>query len=177
MIPSQAPHQQQQEQWTPALSAMILPEDDEANEIQNNASASPTREGQDGNDVDDENDYSLPSPTTPNHANHCNDGFFDLPCSPQELKRQKRKFVVFARILVEHLQRVNPALCERCRDVMRDCSRRTRRREPGYESCVLSVRARLQPIVPRHHWQEAGRYLKRFLLRRVTLPVISQDGS
>ena len=91
--------------------------------------------------------------------------FFKFPCNPRELKIQKRKFMVFIRVLVGYLGQKDPALCQRVHTVVRDCSRRNRRREPGYESCVISIHRRLRETVSYHHWTRAENYLRYFVHR------------
>eukprot|EP00527_Entomoneis_sp_CCMP2396_P007197 CAMPEP_0198146138 /NCGR_PEP_ID=MMETSP1443-20131203/27625_1 /TAXON_ID=186043 /ORGANISM="Entomoneis sp., Strain CCMP2396" /LENGTH=151 /DNA_ID=CAMNT_0043809989 /DNA_START=64 /DNA_END=519 /DNA_ORIENTATION=+ len=92
--------------------------------------------------------------------------FFKFPCNPQDMRIQKRKFLVFVRVLVGYLDRKDPSLCQRVHSAVRDCSKRNRRREPGYESCVISIHGRLREMVTYHHWMRAGEYLRAFIRRQ-----------
>ena len=60
---------------------------------------------------------------------------------------------------------------------MRDCSRRSRQGEVGYESCAISVHDRLRGFVDDEYWLQAEKYLHMFLLRKAKRPIISTDGA
>lgn len=72
-----------------------------------------------------------------------------------ELKRQKQRFVLFTQNLIKILKVQDPALHERVGAVIKDCTARNKRQEPGYESVTVSMQRHLREIVNDNYWKQA----------------------
>jgi hypothetical protein len=78
-------------------------------------------------------------------------------------KRQKEKFLMFARVLMKYLEQKDPAMHLQAKAIIKDCSERNKRREKGYESVTTSMRLRLHQVVGEAYWKRAESYLAHFL--------------
>ena len=96
------------------------------------------------------------------------------PCTPtssnearraarREQRRDKDRFLVFTRVLVKYLEQTDEALHYEVREVIRDCTERKSRNEPGYESVTTVLKRRIQEIVDEDTWNRAEMYLDRFM--------------
>jgi hypothetical protein len=72
-----------------------------------------------------------------------------------ELKKQKQRFVLFTQNLIKILKIQDPGLHERVGAVIKDCTARNKRQEPGYESVTVSMQRRLREIVNDNYWKQA----------------------
>lgn len=81
----------------------------------------------------------------------------------RETRREKDRFIVFTRVLVKYLEQTNPVLHGEVREIIRDCTERKDRKEPGYESITLAMKKRIRDVVSDACWNRAELYCERFL--------------
>ena len=66
----------------------------------------------------------------------------------QEIKRQERKFLMFARVLIKILEQNDTRMHAQAKTVIEDCDKRHKRQEPGYENGVMeSMPHRLKELL------------------------------
>jgi hypothetical protein len=78
-----------------------------------------------------------------------------------EKKKQKRRFLVFTKILMKFLERRDPSVHSKAQHVIRDCDEKKKLQHPGYESLTESVRTPLKEVVGPSYWKQARGYLKK----------------
>jgi len=81
-----------------------------------------------------------------------------------EKKYQKRRFMIFTKLLMKFLERKDPTVFGEARAVIQDCEQKKRRGEVG--SVTESVRHPLKQVVGCNYWKQARNYL-----RKATNPV------
>jgi hypothetical protein len=56
------------------------------------------------------------------------------------LKKEKEKFLIFIRVLIKYLEQNDPLLHLEVKAIVKECTQRSRNREPGYESVTGKYR-------------------------------------
>ena len=88
---------------------------------------------------------------------------------PQEQKR----FALFIKILLRYLgQTKNPALRLHAKDVVADCTRRSRRGELEYKPLQRAVEDRLRMAIGMEHWTRALSCFDKYCARKGLLPLV-----
>jgi hypothetical protein len=74
-------------------------------------------------------------------------------------RREEEKFDLFTKFLMKYLQQKDPAMHAQVTVIMKDCAKRNKRQEPGYESLTASMKKRLKEEVGENYWKQANFYL------------------
>lgn len=80
-----------------------------------------------------------------------------------ETRREKDRFIVFTRVLVKYLEQTNKELHDEVREIIKDCTEKKDRKEPGYESITSALKRRIREVVSDACWKRAELYCERFL--------------
>ena len=72
----------------------------------------------------------------------------------KKLKEGKR-IVIHVRVLIKYLGEKHEGLHGRALAVIRDCARRKKRRERGYESLPVAMNRELRELVGEHYWKKS----------------------
>ncbi|CAB9528086.1 expressed unknown protein [Seminavis robusta] len=78
---------------------------------------------------------------------------------------QNENFRMFVRVLLKRLEDRDPRLHSRARQLIKECTVRYKRREPGYESVTASVRVHLKRVVGDVYWKRAQVTLAQLLAK------------
>lgn len=78
-------------------------------------------------------------------------------------KEQKKRFLLFTRVLIKYLETRDPAVNAQVKAIVRDCVERNRRRDPGYESVTAAMKSRMKRVVSERYWNRAENYLYELL--------------
>jgi hypothetical protein len=87
----------------------------------------------------------------------------------RESRREKDRFLVFTRVLMKYLEQTDEVMHSEVREVIRDCTERKARKEPGYENVTTILKRRIQEIVNEECWHRAELYLERFLKEKAMI--------
>ena len=106
---------------------------------------------------------SVHSRSSPNDANE----FFRFPCSPSEFVHQRKRFLIFTRILIIYLSKTkSPSECNKVKQVVRDCARTYRTGHPSRETegaFLMLMYSQLRIVVDEESWSKSLSYLRRML--------------
>ena len=82
--------------------------------------------------------------------------------------REREEFLTFARVLIKYLEQKNDGkrMHARAMGVIKECARRHKRREPGYENVIESMRLRLKEVVGDRDWWKVNNCLVRFVVSK-----------
>jgi hypothetical protein len=86
----------------------------------------------------------------------------------QDKKQQKRRFLIFTKILMKILEKKDPCVHYNAQVVIRDCEQKKKRGEA--DSVVESLRAPLKDVVGPKYWHEARAYSKEVLCTKKEPP-------
>eukprot|EP00568_Trieres_chinensis_P010813 CAMPEP_0183312362 /NCGR_PEP_ID=MMETSP0160_2-20130417/41352_1 /TAXON_ID=2839 ORGANISM="Odontella Sinensis, Strain Grunow 1884" /NCGR_SAMPLE_ID=MMETSP0160_2 /ASSEMBLY_ACC=CAM_ASM_000250 /LENGTH=89 /DNA_ID=CAMNT_0025477197 /DNA_START=76 /DNA_END=342 /DNA_ORIENTATION=+ len=70
----------------------------------------------------------------------------------EAMRRRRKRVVVFIKVLFEILEDEDPALCQRAKEITRQCIRKNRQRDPNYKSLVDSLGRKLRKHISDKYW-------------------------
>ena len=79
--------------------------------------------------------------------------------------QQKKRFLIFIKILFKALDQCEPEIKERAKAVVSDCTRRNRLGDPDYMPLMDAVDRRLRGQVGEVHWRRAHMYMQHYMKR------------
>lgn len=111
-----------------------------------------------GDDKSSDDDYGLERALA---ACSLSDGH--LEGDDLQKRKNKEDFIMFVRVLMKYIEQKDPQVHAQARHVIRDCTDKSRKKEPGYKSIAECMETRLRATVGDQYWTRAERYyLTRF---------------
>jgi hypothetical protein len=84
----------------------------------------------------------------------------------EEQKIRRERFWMLIRVLMKYVENKDHALYLEAKASIKDCVRRNRKREEGYESLSRSVQASVKQVVGTVYWRRAASYLSKLLIEK-----------
>jgi len=116
------------------------------------------------------NDRTIQQPSTEQSFTEGNE-FFSFPCNPIQLRRQKRNFFLFVRILFKYMEHRDKAAHDQLKNaVMRDMAvayhRGAQQDDRDALGTIFRIYGVLKSSVSRVHWDSACIYHRMFLVKK-----------
>ena len=80
----------------------------------------------------------------------------------EQKKVSKEQFLMFIKVLMKYLEKKDPMMHSRAKQVIRECAERNKKKERGFESVTASMKTPLRKTVGESYWNRAEEYLKLF---------------